>query len=317
MTQEIKLPPLPEPEVNGTKQHPTLKICYTAPANYTPEQMDSYARAAVEADRASRTAPSDADLFAIHNEHFPPMLAGSEQYLAFAKDLLSRYGQPAAPAALGFRIEDRGGMRILVYRNDSWCPATDGECALWDALMSSQPAASAEPVAQTPAAADAAFNHWYETKFKPAMERGPFDKYVARQAWFAAIKTAAPVAAQAQPVVNQQLTTAEHDHAIKEGKRNAACDNYFANRGHLDYVKTSGTFDAGFDRGWDAALAQQPGSQAIRDAALEEAAQESTLARAWDGGDPDIGDIQRVIRALKSQPAAGAAARAAKGVDHG
>lgn len=39
----------------------------------------------------------------------------------------------------------------------------------------------------TPGEMDAAFEHWYRTKFKPAMERGPFDKYVARQAWFAAM----------------------------------------------------------------------------------------------------------------------------------
>ncbi len=39
----------------------------------------------------------------------------------------------------------------------------------------------------TPGEMDAAFEHWYRTKFKPAMERGQFDKYVARQAWFAAM----------------------------------------------------------------------------------------------------------------------------------
>ncbi|VVE53368.1 hypothetical protein PCO31111_04884 [Pandoraea communis] len=40
---------------------------------------------------------------------------------------------------------------------------------------------------------DDLFNHWYETKFRPAMERGPFDKYVARQAWFAALTSPAKV----------------------------------------------------------------------------------------------------------------------------
>lgn len=40
--------------------------------------------------------------------------------------------------------------------------------------------------ATTPGAASIEFDNWYDSKFKPAMERGPFDKYVARQAWFAA-----------------------------------------------------------------------------------------------------------------------------------
>lgn len=38
----------------------------------------------------------------------------------------------------------------------------------------------------TPGVTSTEFDKWYEDKFKPAMERGPFDKYVARQAWFAA-----------------------------------------------------------------------------------------------------------------------------------
>lgn len=45
--------------------------------------------------------------------------------------------------------------------------------------------------ASVPGPEDQKFNAWYESKFKPAMERGPLDKYVARQAWFAALSTAA------------------------------------------------------------------------------------------------------------------------------
>jgi len=41
-------------------------------------------------------------------------------------------------------------------------------------------------MALTPGPEEAEFNNWYGTKFKPAMERGPLDKYVARHAWFAA-----------------------------------------------------------------------------------------------------------------------------------
>jgi len=43
-------------------------------------------------------------------------------------------------------------------------------------------------MALTPGPQEIEFNNWYDTKFKPAMERGPLDKYVARQAWFAATK---------------------------------------------------------------------------------------------------------------------------------
>jgi len=40
----------------------------------------------------------------------------------------------------------------------------------------------------TPGPKEVEFNDWYDTKFKPAMERGPLDKYVARQAWFASAR---------------------------------------------------------------------------------------------------------------------------------
>ena len=39
---------------------------------------------------------------------------------------------------------------------------------------------------------DSEFEQWYATMFKPAMERSPFDKYVARQAWYAAWIRRAP-----------------------------------------------------------------------------------------------------------------------------
>lgn len=55
--------------------------------------------------------------------------------------------------------------------------------------------------ASVPGPEDQKFNAWYESKFKPAMERGPLDKYVARQAWFAALSTAAQ-----QPVLREPLS---------------------------------------------------------------------------------------------------------------
>ncbi len=42
--------------------------------------------------------PSDDDLFTIHDEHFPTMMLGHENYLNFARALLARYGQPARHA---------------------------------------------------------------------------------------------------------------------------------------------------------------------------------------------------------------------------
>jgi hypothetical protein len=35
---------------------------------------------------------------------------------------------------LGFRIENRAGLRVLVYDSGSCHPASIAECALWDAL---------------------------------------------------------------------------------------------------------------------------------------------------------------------------------------
>ena len=43
------LPPLPPPAAEGTAMHPTLRICYTAKVNYTPEQVEAIRRETVEA----------------------------------------------------------------------------------------------------------------------------------------------------------------------------------------------------------------------------------------------------------------------------
>lgn len=58
----------------------------------------------------------------------------------------------------------------------------------WAMLAASPqpPAVAQEPITTQ---SDHDFTDWYETKFRPAMERGPFDKYVARQAWYAALRT--------------------------------------------------------------------------------------------------------------------------------
>lgn len=40
-------------------------------------------------------APSDEDLFTIHDEFFPTMMLGHDNYIRFARALLTRFGQPA------------------------------------------------------------------------------------------------------------------------------------------------------------------------------------------------------------------------------
>jgi hypothetical protein len=70
-------------------------------------------------------------------------------------------------------------------------------------------------MALTPGPQEAEFNDWYDTKFKPAMERGPMDKYVARQAWFAAAKPLleriAALTAQVEQPAQQPLTDEKCD----------------------------------------------------------------------------------------------------------
>jgi len=101
--------------------------------------------------------------------------------------------------------------------------------------------------ASVPGPEDQKFNAWYESKFKPAMERGPLDKYVARQAWFAALSTAA-----------QPPASYEHQHAIMEGERNDSL------RIHIEQANGSSTpcseraYETGFINGWNRALAAAP-----------------------------------------------------------
>lgn len=52
-----KLPPLPEPTIEGSVVHPVHKICYRAPVHYTAEQMCDYARAALAGAPAAAAAP--------------------------------------------------------------------------------------------------------------------------------------------------------------------------------------------------------------------------------------------------------------------
>lgn len=43
------------------------------------------------------------------------------------------------PKGLDFHLEDRAGIRVLVYHSHGCRPASDPECALWDALLAAAP----------------------------------------------------------------------------------------------------------------------------------------------------------------------------------
>lgn len=165
----------------------------------------------------------------------------------------TRY-RPVPDGLLRYRVVAGDGTRALFHGTKDECRIVsrrlteaflDG--AYIAAPVAQEPAASAEPVGvSSPGQPDEAFNRWYEAEFKPGMERGPLDKYVARQAWFAALR--APVA----PVV-QEPVDFEHRHAIKQGERNEAEDKYFEARPEFDNKQDRRLFCDGFDRGYDAA----------------------------------------------------------------
>lgn len=67
------------------------------------------------------------------------------------------------------------------------------------------------------------------------------------------------------------LTDRERNQAIKEGHRNAAEKAYFNERPHLADDNGIRCFDAGFDRGWDAACAERDARIAEMERELEEA----------------------------------------------
>jgi len=72
-------------------------------------------------------------------------------------------------------------------------------------------------MAFTPGPQEIEFNNWYDTKFKPAMERGPLDKYVARQAWFAATNPLlARIAALEAQVEQSEKVAYCHARDVKE-----------------------------------------------------------------------------------------------------
>ncbi|TEA79800.1 hypothetical protein [Allopusillimonas ginsengisoli] len=160
--------------------------------------------------------PSDDDLFAIHDEYFPVMFAGHENYLRFARDLLSRYGSATQLAAYK---DSTPGLRVGDSSFEAWFsgynPAGNGDkqrardayaAGMGDPLVTyAQPAASAEPSGEVrvhdngePTYLDGIECQYSIVKGEPWPNCEPlayvFDRNIAER--IAAALNAAPVAAQ-------------------------------------------------------------------------------------------------------------------------
>jgi len=101
-------------------------------------------RAAVEADRQGRM-PSDEEIEEFCAAYADEMgCIHDDTHVDLIRAALSRYssGQPAAPTGLDFHIDSRNGFHTVVFDDGSRRSASEQECALWDALMSGQPAAA-------------------------------------------------------------------------------------------------------------------------------------------------------------------------------
>ena len=87
--------------------------------------------------------PSNAEawdlwLESITGGHHPASLA------KFARAVLEKWGTPQ-PVNLGFTIENRAGIDVLVWKDGGCQPATSAEVAMWKALAAVQ-----QPVAREP-----------------------------------------------------------------------------------------------------------------------------------------------------------------------
>lgn len=97
--------------------------------------------------------PSDDDLFTIHDEFFPTMVIGHDNYLRFARALLARYIQPAQPAAISESVgqaleENRWRNALVGLCNTDRIDTPEQAVANVKARMprmGAQSAASAEP----------------------------------------------------------------------------------------------------------------------------------------------------------------------------
>ena len=69
--------------------------------------------------------PRDDDLFAIHDEYFPTMVLGHDNYLRFARALLARYGQPVEPK--GWKLVPVEPTEGMLEGTESYLIDPDGE----------------------------------------------------------------------------------------------------------------------------------------------------------------------------------------------
>lgn len=203
---DITLPPLP-------KASHTAGYLAGAPRLYKEELVEEYARAAVEADRqdhlrdATKMVPSDEEIRQVFLDHGFTTKPGCDDLkpyvYAAARALLSRYssGQPAAsadPCEGSCRLEN-GGQRCSDCGYVARFPLVDPVYAA--------------PVAQEPVAyLDIGAGGYMDVGTDLTDEQLaalPKGRHMLAIVGTHGVDgfTAASVAAQAQPVVNQQMTT--------------------------------------------------------------------------------------------------------------
>lgn len=175
--------------------------------------------AGVEAGRqghvrdATKRAPSDDDLFALHDEYFPTMMLGHDNYLAFARALLSRHssGQQGASAEPAVWV-----AADTLYSPHPRCVSSLAYVSQADQARGREyvPLAvithKAAPVAQEPVAyLDLGAGGYMDVgtdltdEQLAALPKGRHMLAIIGTYGVDGYCTAAPVAAQAQPVVNQ------------------------------------------------------------------------------------------------------------------
>lgn len=112
--------------------------------------------------------------------------------------------------------------------------------------------------ASVPGPEDQKFNAWYESKFKPAMERGPLDKYVARQAWFAALSTAAQPPGMVMVPVEPTLEMLDRGHHQIDFDRSGQRTDVLVDPSHADTLGCGTTIEQDMRDCWAAMLAAAP-----------------------------------------------------------
>lgn len=60
--------------------------------------------------------------------------------------------------------------------------------------------------------------------------------------------------------MSEEFTEADRTRAVMQGEQNAASEAYFEPRPALDFLPARRVFDAGFERGWEAAMRSKGGA---------------------------------------------------------